>query len=321
MKESGHNRRVLVTGGAGVIGCELLSILLNNNFTVLSVDKNPLPDEKVELLSLNNPNLTHLIKDLSKDSLEQLIDFKPSAIFHLAAVFERSKESPQFWNINWNENTLLSHRVVDIVREIPSLKSFVFASSYLIYSPELYMCEHQQAPVPLNEESHVNPRNITGASKFYTEKELEFLKEYIAPELRIVNARIYRVYGKGSRDIVSRWVRAALRNEEIQVYNRQNRFDFIYARDVALGLYNLYLSEESCGIVNLGCGISTSIGEVITALSSLISVKQSKDMGQVEQYEASTADIIVLRNLTGWEPETSIQEGIRHIIEYERGIL
>ncbi|MBF0518400.1 MAG: NAD(P)-dependent oxidoreductase [Nitrospirae bacterium] len=312
---------MIVTGGAGVIGCELLSVLLNNNFIVLSVDKNPLPAKKVELLSLNNPKLRHLVADLSTDSLADLIDFNPSAIFHLAAVFERSKESPQFWNTNWNENTLLSHRIVDLVREIPSLKAFVFASSYLIYTPDLYMCEHQSAPVSLNEDSPLNPRNITGASKFYTEKELEFIHEYISPDLRFINARIYRVYGRGSRDVISRWTRAALRDEEIHVYNRQNRFDFIYAQDVALGLYRLFLSNDGYGIVNLGSGISTSIGEVINALSLLIPVKQSKDMGQIEQYEASMADITKLRTLTGWAPGTSLLKGLEQIMEYEKEIL
>jgi nucleoside-diphosphate-sugar epimerase len=320
MKDSVQQRRVLVTGGAGVIGCELLAVLLNKNCTVLSADKNPLPEDKIKTLSLNKPNLRHLITDLSTDSLDEFIDFNPSAIFHLAAAFERSKESPQFWSTNWKENTLLSHRIVDIAGKIPALKVFLFASSYLIYSPALYLSEHLSDPVLLHENSPVNPRNITGASKYYTEKELEFINEYLLPQARIVNARIYRVYGRGSKDVISRWIRAALTDEEIHVYNRQNRFDFIYARDVATGLYHLLDYEVSSGVVNLGSGISTSVGDIITAISSTLAVNQ-KDMGGIEPFEASTADITKLRKLTGWSPDTSIQAGIQHIIEYEKSKL
>ncbi|MEO5356435.1 MAG: NAD-dependent epimerase/dehydratase family protein [Nitrospirae bacterium YQR-1] len=317
MEDAINKKRVLVTGGAGVIGCELLAILSDKGFTVLSVDKKPPPMDKIRS---HSPNLRHLIADISTDYLDEIIDFNPSAIFHLAAAFERSKESPEFWSTNWNENTLLSHRIIDIASKMPALKVFLFASSYLIYSPALYMSENLSAPVLLNENSPVNPRNITGASKYYTEKELEFINEYMLPNARMVNARIYRVYGKGSRDVISRWVGAALRNEEIHVYNRQNRFDFIYSQDVATGLYHFFESDACCGVINLGSGISTSVEDVLSAIASIIPLNQ-KDMGCIEHYEASTADITKLRKLTGWSPVVSIRSGIEHIVEYEKSKL
>ncbi|MEO5360140.1 MAG: NAD-dependent epimerase/dehydratase family protein [Nitrospirota bacterium] len=304
--------RCVVTGGAGVIGRELLSILHEAKGSVLSIDKNPLPTDF---------NTTHIVKDLATDSIDEINDFRPEIFFHLAAAFERSKESPEFWGVNWKDNTLLSHRMVDAARSIDSLRVFIFASSYLIYSPALYMSDSlRYDPVYLKEDSPVNPRNVTGASKYYTEKELDFIKEYLSPDLKIVSARIYRVYGKGSRDVISRWIRSALNNEnndQLDVYNKDNRFDYIYARDVAEGLFRLALAEGAPGVVNLGSGQSHSVGDVINTLSSFTNIKII-DHGRTEAYENSTADIGLLKNLTKWQPPTTLSDGIRQIVEYER---
>ncbi|MCG6553507.1 MAG: NAD(P)-dependent oxidoreductase [Candidatus Magnetominusculus sp. LBB02] len=304
--------RCVVTGGAGVIGRELLRILADSGAAVMSLDINPLPD------NFNPAGITHIVKDLSSDALNEIDGFQPEVFFHLAAAFERSKESPEFWGVNYKDNTLLSHRMAEAAGRIKSLRAFVFASSYLIYSTALYLSDSLwPEPVYLREDAPVNPRNITGASKYYTEKELEFIKEYLRPELRTISARIYRVYGKGSKDVISRWIRAAINGQTLDVYNRDNRFDYIYARDVAEGLYRLAATQTAAGVVNLGSGQSRSVSDVIAALSSFIDVEIT-DRGRTEDYENSTADIALLRNLTQWQPPTTLTDGIRHIIEYER---
>ena len=47
------------------------------------------------------------------NNLSELIDFNPEVIIHLAAAFERSEETPEFWGVNWHDNMLVSHNVVD----------------------------------------------------------------------------------------------------------------------------------------------------------------------------------------------------------------
>ncbi len=255
------NNRILVTGGAGVIGLQLLKILCEKDVEILSIDRYPLPNDKYE-------KVIHLQKDLSKNDLSEIKKFKPNIIFHLAASFERSKESSEFFNKNWRDNILANHKILDIVKSIPDLKVFVFASSYLVYSPKLYLSKSVKENVKcLKEEDLKEPRNITGAAKFYTEKEIDFVKEYFNPQLRTIYARIYRVYGCGSNDVISRWIRDILMGKPIKVYNKQNRFDFIFSSDVAKGLVKLTESSIEEGPVNLGSGKARSISEVLKVLS------------------------------------------------------
>ncbi|MBF0343201.1 MAG: NAD-dependent epimerase/dehydratase family protein [Nitrospirae bacterium] len=306
-----NNKRVLVTGGAGVIGRQLLSLLAEDGANVLSIDRMPLDNA-----ALNG--VIHIKCDIASNSIEAIKDFAPEVVFHLAAAFERSSESPGFWNRNWQDNTRLSHLMVELAGQSSSLKVFVFASSYLIYSNELYMhSEKNPATRYLTEDDMVSPRNITGASKYYTERELKFVTDVVNPALRYINARIYRVFGCGSKDVISRWIRMALQGQIVEVYNKENGFDFIYAADVALGLYQLACCQEARGVVNLGSGVLTTISDVLDILKTEVGLEYI-DKGTVEPIERSCANLSRLKELTGWTPSLSVNEGIRRVIEYER---
>jgi nucleoside-diphosphate-sugar epimerase len=261
--------------------------------------------------------------DLAVDSYDELIEFKPEVIIHLAAAFERSGESPDFWGTNWHDNNLVSHRLVDFIKQLPSLEVFVFASSYLLYNPSLYLSNTQRDGVTyLREDDVIIPRNLCGASKFYTEREIEFVRKVVKPELRQVNARIYRVYGRGSKDVISRWIRNGLANENIETYNKDNQFDYIFAGDVAEGLLVLAENGNAMGNVNLGSGVARSVNDVLNILLDLNILDESLiiDKGVTEDFEASCADLTRLKSLTGWVPPTDLKTGIKKIIDYERGI-
>lgn len=305
------NRRVLITGGAGVIGTELRKLLTEKGAYILSVDRNLPPEENV----YNNRNLQ---KDIAVDELQELLDFQPEIIFHLAAAFERSKESPQFWRNNWLDNIFVSHRIAEIIKEMTQLKVFVFASSYLIYSPSLYLSPSADSRIVyLKEGDNADPRNLVGAAKYYAEKELEFIRKLYNLSLRLVHARIFRVYGHRSKDVISRWVRDGISGEDIMVYNEENRFDFIFAEDVAVGLMKLAESERAAGPVNLGRGASCSIGQVLKTIEKGIPLNIKTKRIQQEDYEASAADLTKLKELTGWMPMIDIEKGIDNIIDFE----
>ena len=315
MKESSiKGKRIIVTGGAGVIGQELLRLLISKGANILSVDRCPLPEEDWS-------GVVHIEKNLATDDLDKLCDFQPQIIFHLAAAFERSKESPEFWSANWHDNILASHRIIGPVKKMSSLEVFVFASSYLVYSPSLYLSPSlPEKVVHLREDDSIAPRNLCGAAKYYTERELEFMKYVRNPSLRTIYARIFRVYGCGSKDVISRWVRAALFGQDIEVYNKQNRFDFVFARDVAEGLLRLVESANGEGPVNLGSGVARSIQDVLNLLIECVPTAQWRiqDIDINEPFEASCADLARLKLLTGWLPPTSLEEGIRIVLEFEQ---
>ena len=192
---------------------------------MLSVDRLPLADPP--------PGVEHLEGDLATIDLAPLARFRPRHILHLAATFERSVKSPEFWAENWNDNVVVSHRLAELAESAGAVETFVFASSYLVYDPRRYLTHAPPtAATPLDEEARLRPRNLCGAAKLYAEAEIEFMRRVRSLGFRSAHARIFRVYGRGSKDVVSRWVRAALAGEAVEIYPPENRFDYVFAGDV-----------------------------------------------------------------------------------------
>ena len=305
------NQTVLVTGGAGVIGQELVKKLVNADAQVICFDRKTKPDSMPETVK-------YYQCDLAKIPPEEIAAHNPDVLFHLAATFERTEETPDFWNDNFMNNIVLSHIVLEAAKQSPNLKKFIFTSSYLVYSPEQYLFEQPRTEsVVLNETSFINPRNLIGAAKYYTEKELEYLNR-ISNNFCILSARIFRVYGKGSKDVISRQIRAALNGKEQQVYNIENRFDYIYAGDVAEGLIHLATHANTSGIFNLGFGLSRTVADIQTILKEHFPDIKITDKGSIGDFEASCAGIDKISSLTGWKPTIPVEEGIQMIIDYER---
>ena len=242
-------------------------------------------------------NLTH----------SMLAPFKITEIYHLAASFERSTESDEFLKSNFWHNVKLSHHITKLAKEM-QVKRVVFASSYLIYNSSLY----KESKYAIDEQTEINPRNICGVAKLMHEMELSFC------DIPFIAARIFRLYGKGDRCIISRWVRAALRGEKINLYGEKSCFDFISDKDAAKALF-LLAKTSHIGIVNVGSGVSTPISEIANYISKTLCVDINRVPCEKNHLnEFSRANISKLSILTGWKPRTSVFQGIDGLINYEK---
>lgn len=306
-----ENKRVFVSGGAGVIGTSLVQRLLEKGADVFVGDLKPCPKGWLGKVRYRQG-------DLNTISSQDLISFDPEIFFHLAATFERSEESYPFFEENFHHNLQLSHHLMHCLKNVHSLERVVFASSYLIYDPNLYQTSEPPAhPAILTEDSPIYPRNICGASKLFHEMELRFLDHFLGNKISCISARIFRVYGRHSRDVISRWIRAALRHEVLNVYQPEGMFDYIFADDVADGLVKL-AENHARGIVNLGSGHARSIAEVIHILRQYFPNLKTENMDSSIPFEASQASIERLTSLTDWRPSHTLEMAIPKLIEFEK---
>jgi len=305
------NKRIFVTGGTGVIGSSLVQYLFKQGAILFVGDLKPRP------MSWHK-NILYRQGDLNEISLEEVSMFKPEYIFHLAATFERAQESYTFSEENFRHNITLSHHMLALAKKLPTLKRFVFASSYLIYDPKLYSSNSTPSDsYRLDELDRIYPRNTCGAAKLQTEIDFQYLKNFKQTPFTSIHARIFRVYGKGSKDVISRWIRALIKNESITVYHTENRFDFIFAEDVAIGLVHLAEINEE-GIVNLGTDTSHSIHDVISILKNYFPNMKTNQTLVDEKFESSQANMEKFKKIINWYPSKKIEDGIKEIIEFEK---
>ena len=293
------DKRVLVTGGAGVIGRVLVRKLEEREADILSIDLQPDANDE------RNRYVGHVL-DYQKE-----ITAWPKIVFHLAASFQRTEIESGFFDDNFSNNVSLSHSMLSLIH---NWEKFIFASSYLVYDPLLYLWDDTHF---LKESDRISPRNIVGAAKYYTENELDFV---CADEKMMgVSARIFRVYGRGSKDIISRTIQKALRGEPIIVYGERARFDYIFADDVAEGLIRLAEVDFPTTAVNLGTGRGRSLLDALEIIREHIPDMRVEHAEQIgHPIENSRADVSLLKELTGWTPPTPLEVGIRKVVEYER---
>src|SRR5690606_29770182 len=214
-------KRVFVSGGAGVIGLEMVPRLVARGAEVMVGDLKPRPQSFPRGVRYRQGDLNGLTR-------EEIASFSPHIFIHLAATFERSTETYGFWEENFRHNTSLSHHLMSVLKDLPGFERAVFASRYLIYDETRYQSDTpQDAAVALRATDPVLPCNLTGMANLGHEFELRFRAGFRADTFTSACARIYRGYGRNSRDVISRWVRALLAGEPITVYRPEGLFDYI----------------------------------------------------------------------------------------------
>lgn len=307
------NERVFISGGAGVIGSELTKRLFDLGAEILVGDLKPRP-------KIFPTTVKYRQGDLNTISLQELSQFSPTIFIHLAATFERSTETYEFWEHNFWHNVRLSHHLMTCLKDLPCLKRVVFASSYLIYDPDLYTFDvPAMEAARLSEDMPIAPRNLTGMAKLAHEIELRFLNEFRSEQFTSVSARIFRGYGRNSRDIISRWVRSALRGETLTVFRPEGMFDYIYAADTAEGLIRIAELPSLCGVINLGTGRPRRVSEVIDVIKANFPDVKIEHKDDVDiNYEASCADTSSLYDKISWTPVYDLEKAIPEIIDFEK---
>jgi len=305
------NKKIFISWWNGVIWNELVKKLYEQWAKLFIGDLKAKPKERPEDILYREWDLNYVTK-------EELENFWPEYYFHLAATFERTEETYEFWEENFWHNVRLSHYLMTLMKEIPSLRRVIFASSYLIYDPKLYLSNESRKKVwRLKETDPIKPRNLTWVAKLNHEIELHFLDEFKSKQFTSISARIYRSYWKWSRDIISRWIRALLNREELVVYKKEWKFDYIFAWEVAEWLIRMAVSNNSW-IYNLWNDNARSIEEVLIALKSFFPAMKYIEKEDNILYEWSQANMDLSYKIFGRKPSVQIEEWISLIIEHEK---
>lgn len=305
------NKKVFVSGGAGVIGNELVRQLQDQGAIIFVGDLKPKPPDW--------SNILYRQGDLNYITPGEISLFEPEIFIHLAATFERSAETYEHWEENFHHNIRLSNYLMTLMKDQKSLKRVVYASSYLIYNSSLYSFNSpQKVGVNLNENMEIKPRNLTGVAKLLHEIELQFLENFKSDQFTSAFARIFRGYGKGSRDVISRWVRDLIHEKKIDVYRGEGIFDYIFAADSATGLIKLADKYDLAGAYNLGTGNARKVNDIVQILKKYFPDMKYENIESSIPYEASQADMTKFLNDLNWKPQIQLEDSIPQIIEYEK---
>jgi NAD dependent epimerase/dehydratase len=315
-------KKVLVTGAEGFIGSHLTERLIelgadvtalvqynsfNNWGWIDTFDKNILKDLKVE---------TGDIREL--DGMNRIIKGQ-EVVFHLAALIAipYSYLSPMAYvrtNVEGTTNVLEACRNHDV-------QKIIHTSTSETYGTALY--------VPIDEKHPMQGQSPYSASKIGADKMAEsFYKSFNMP---IATIRPFNTYGprQSARAVIPTIISQILDGKrEIKLGSLTPTRDFNYVKDTAEAFVKIAESDNTIGeIINAGSNYEISIGDTVKKIIDIIGsdVKILCDDQRIRPDKSEVnrlwADNTKIKELTGWAPQYSIDDGLRETIEWIRNNL
>lgn len=292
--------RILITGGTGFIGKNLVEKTLAEGHEVNILDR--------ETKKAQN-NESRIIKgDIRKKTdLEKAIK-DIEVIYHLAAktnVIESFKDP-------------ISHNEINIGGTLNVLNTIVNKRIKLVY-PSTAAIYGNPMTNPIKESHPINPLSPYGISKLTGELYCDIYRNKFGVNCEIF--RLFNVYGikteTDGKDVITRFISKVNKNEAPIIYGdgHQTR-DFIHVNDV-IDVFIKSMNIKKGNTYNLGSGKSISLNDLANIL-----MKEKKMKGIKPEYKdtregeiiSSVADISKLKKNYGWSPTTNIEDGIKSIV-------
>jgi dTDP-glucose 4,6-dehydratase len=312
--------RILITGGAGFIGSHLADRLLADGHTVVALDN---------LLTGHVRNISHLVgherfQFIKHDVTEYIyVEGKVDSILHLASLpspVDYLREPIKTLKVG----ALGTHKALGLARRHGA--KFLLASTSEVYGdPKI----HPQPETYWGNVNPIGPRGVYDESKRFAEAMTMAYHRYHGIDTRI--CRIFNTYGPRMRPddgrVVTNFIAQGLRGKPLTVYDDGSRTrSFCYVSDLVEGMVRLLQSNET-EPVNLGNPAEMTVLEFATTVQHLIGGTseivfiQPRDERTKDDPHIRQPDISRARELLKWQPEVSLEAGLRRTIEYFRGLL
>ncbi len=299
--------RILVTGGAGFIGSNLVDELIKKGHQVFVIDN--LSTGKYQNL---NPKSKFIKLDITGDKIGEIVSkIKPAYIFHLAAQTSISKSvaSPKE-----DFRTNLTALVPILEAAVKSkVKKFIFPSSAAVYG--------DSKKLPIVEDSPKNPVSPYGISKLCAEFLISsYQKLYGLPYAIFRFANVYGPRQDSSQEggVVSIFIKNVLSNHPITIFGDGNQTrDFVYVSDVVRANM-MVLEKNTIGIFNVSSGKETSINILSEKIAKSLKkkIKEVHEPARNLEIEESSLLWNKIKREINWSPVVDIDRGLKSTIDF-----
>ena len=309
----------LITGGAGFIGSTLTKRLLDEGNNVIAIDNfnnyyNPELKEK-NIKDFKDNYKLYRIDIRNKEDIKKVMDENNiDVIVHLAAMagVRPSIEDPILYQ---EVNGLGTQNILEEAKN-HHIKNLVMASSSSVYGN----CKE----VPFNEKMIVD----YAISPYAATKKANEVMAHVYHKLNnmnIIMLRFFTVYGPKQRPdlAINKFTRLMLNNEEIPMYgDGSTSRDYTYVDDIVDGIIkscNYVMNNDNVyEIINLGSNNPISLKEMINTIGKVLDITPNiKELPmQPGDVDKTYADITKAKELLGYQPSISFEDGIKEFINW-----
>ncbi len=310
-----------ITGGAGFIGSSLAERLIKEKNKVIAIDNfcdfyNPKIKENNIKELVKNQNFKLYREDIrDRQAIKEIFEEnKIDVVMHLAAMagVRPSIENPILYQ---EVNCMGTQNILEEMKE-HNVKNLVMASSSSVYGN----CKE----VPFREDMIVD----YAISPYAATKKANEVMTHVYHKLfdfNVIMLRFFTVYGPKQRPdlAINKFTRLMLENKEIPMFgDGTTSRDYTYIEDIVDGIKK---ACEYCinnnnvyEIINLGNSSPVTLKEMISTIGQALCVEPKiKQLPmQPGDVERTYADISKAKNLIGYEPKTTFEEGIKKFVSW-----
>lgn len=311
---SWKEKRVLVTGAGGFIGSHLAERLAGEGARVTAmVHYNALGSWGWLDSSSMKDEMRVVAGDIQdRDSVAEAMR-DAEVVFHLAALIAipYSYHAPASYvrtNVEGTLNVLQAARMHGVAR-------VVHTSTSEVYGTARY--------VPIDEDHPLQGQSPYSASKIGADKIAEAF--HLSFEVPVVTVRPFNTFGprQSARAVIPTIITQCLVGEAVRLGSLDPTRDLNYVANTVDGFVRAAESDRALGrTINLGTGREISIGDLARLIGELVGrrVEIQSDSARVRpagsEVERLLADAGLARELLGWEPKVSLEEGLRETIAW-----
>jgi len=316
MSEKWKGRKVLVTGGGGFIGSRLVEVLMRSGAQVRAfVRYNSRGD--AGLLRTLSPYVLDGVEiipgDLRDEDAVRKAVSGSEVVFHLGALISipysyLHPAEVAATNLMGTLNVLLACRDLGVERLVHTSTSEVYGTARV---------------APINESHPLQGQSPYSASKIGADKLAESF--YCAYDVPVITVRPFNTYGptQSARAVIPTIITQALTRDIIKLGNLDSTRDFTYVDDTVAGF--LRAAESSAGlgeVFNLGTGEEIRIGDLAEKIIAMVG-REVKIETEQQRLRPEKSEVMRLisdnrraREVLGWVPEISLEEGLKRTIHW-----
>lgn len=309
-------KKYLVTGGAGMVGSNIVKKLCRQGAEVTVLDNlSAYPFDYFNGFGVGRMNSVHFItgdilnKTLVCDTIKRV-----DIVIH-AAAYADVEASIKNYDLDFQNNVVGTHHIIDACKKY-GIKKFVFISSASVYGAGGNGAFIESQPVC--------PISTYANSKLWGERQTKLFYElYGVPTTSL---RYFSVYGspqvpkKGSHSwCIAIFAMLAKKRKSITVYGDGNQIrDFIHVSDIADATILAAEKESTNGkIINIGTGKQTNINEIVKKVISRFNRVpiQYKPLPSGDPL-GGYANTVLMEKLLNWKPKISLDEGFEEYCDW-----
>jgi UDP-glucose 4-epimerase len=321
--------RVLVVGGAGFVGSNLVHQILDQDPREIIVVDNLISSDVSNIPA--DQRVRFVFGSITDDRILAALPDDLDYAFHLAC-FHGNQSSIADPFADHDNNTYTSLKLFDRLKDVKGLKKVVYAAAACAVAEKTYdapTATTEDQPVTLYHDSPYSISKIIGElyGNYYFQRH----------QLPFVKARFSNVYGpreilgagqwRGTvhtvwRNVTPTFIWRSLNGEALPLDNGGNASrDFIFVEDMARGLMACALKGASGEVYNLATGRETSILELATLINEYAGNQTPLDLRPAREWDRSGKRFASTEKAQlelGFTAQVTLREGIRRTVEWTR---